>query len=556
MTKIRNFWETLTIKNKLRVFTGSVGAAILLAVMFVAWLVKLFMVDFNDIMEDNSRGGEIVAAINAEIEAFDRYVHSSDSSSVEGWDAIAAQTRKQIYSVPLDYRSLGDERFARLQALRTAYEEYSRSRNQVLADFQADKLYVDKLYDVYSMQEYLAAYAQKYVDVTMLQGNEGYSVLAPIVFSIPYLAAALGVVLFVAVVTISKSVDRNISVPVLKLANASRNIAANNFFIDDVVVDNKDELGEMVTAFNKMKFATGEYIKALEEKREALDQLHAQEVENLEIEKQLETMNLELLKSQINPHFLFNTLNVIAGMANLEDAATTEQMIEALSSLFRYNLKNQEKEALLSQELKIAGDYMYLQKMRFGSRVEYEVQCDVDEEKTMVPTFTFQPLIENAMIHGISPKVEGGRISVHVFAKDDRLMITVADTGVGIDKDVLQAIRQQLDIGHGKTGDKTSENFDRKPDGENVSDKSGDLDRKPEDDNGKDILGEPDSKPEGEASVDLGERTDSSDGKVGIGLGNINRRIKAMYPDSCLSIDSVLGEGTTITISIPLTREG
>ena len=91
--------------------------------------------------------------------------------------------------------------------------------------------------------------------------------------------------------------------------------------------------------------------------------------------------------------FLFNTLNVIAGMANLEDAPTTEQMIEALSSLFRYNLKNQEKEALLFQELKIAGDYMYLQKMRFGSRVEYEVNCEVDEKTTVVPTFTFQPLL-------------------------------------------------------------------------------------------------------------------------------------------------------------------
>ncbi len=556
MTKIRNFWETLTIKNKIRVFTGSVVAAILLAVMFVAWLVKLFMVDFNDIMEDNSRGGEIVAAINAEIEAFDQYVHSSDSSSVEGWDAIVAETRKQIYSVPLDYRSLGDERFARLQALRTAYEEYSRSRNQVLADFQADKLYVDKLYDVYSMQEYLSAYAQKYVDVTMLQGNEGYNVLAPIVFSIPYLAAALGIVLFVAIVTISKSMDRNFSVPVLKLANASRNIASNNFFIDDVVVDNKDELGEMVSAFNKMKFATGEYIKALEEKREALDQLHAQEVETLEIEKQLETMNLELLKSQINPHFLFNTLNVIAGMANLEDAATTEQMIEALSSLFRYNLKNQEKEALLSQELKIAGDYMYLQKMRFGSRVEYEVQCDVDEEKTMVPTFTFQPLIENAMIHGISPKVEGGRISVHVFAEDDILKITVADTGVGIAKDVLQAIRQQLDMGRGESAANRLRETEGEHAGENGDRSFGNVDGKPQDEGDSEILRDADGKPQSMDPSNPIERPAPPDGKVGIGLGNISRRIKAMYPDSHLSIDSVQGEGTTITISIPLTREG
>ncbi len=311
----------------------------------------------------------------------------------------------------------------------------------------------------------------------------------------------------------------------------------------------------MVTAFNKMKFATGEYIKALEEKREALDQLHAQEVENLEIEKQLETMNLELLKSQINPHFLFNTLNVIAGMANLEDATTTEQMIEALSSLFRYNLKNQEKEALLSQELKIAGDYMYLQKMRFGSRVEYEVQCDVDEEKTVVPTFTFQPLIENAMIHGISPKVEGGRISVHVFADGDRLMITVSDTGVGISEDVLQAIRGQLADEGTEAGNEMPEGIDVRA--EIGNEMSGGVEGRIEID-GFDGLGE-DSDPERNPSVsrdDALKQLNQSEGRVGIGLGNINRRIKAMYPDGHLSIDSVQGEGTTITISIPLLGEG
>lgn len=90
------------------------------------------------------------------------------------------------------------------------------------------------------------------------------------------------------------------------------------------------------------KYATGEYIQALEEKRKTLDLLHEEELEKLETEKRLEMTKLELLKSQINPHFLFNTLNVIGGMASLEEAETTEKMIRALSALFRYNLKNQD----------------------------------------------------------------------------------------------------------------------------------------------------------------------------------------------------------------------
>lgn len=130
-----------------------------------------------------------------------------------------------------------------------------------------------------------------------------------------------------------------IMAPIFKLVHASQKIAANDFFIRDVEVDNKDELGELVRAFNKMKYATGEYIQALEEKRKTLDLLHEEELEKLETEKRLEMTKLELLKSQINPHFLFNTLNVIGGMASLEEAETTEKMIRALSALFRYNLK-------------------------------------------------------------------------------------------------------------------------------------------------------------------------------------------------------------------------
>lgn len=83
-----------------------------------------------------------------------------------------------------------------------------------------------------------------------------------------------------------------------KLVHASQKIAANDFFIRDVEVDNKDELGELVRAFNKMKYATGEYIQALEEKRKTLDLLHEEELEKLETEKRLEMTKLELLKAR------------------------------------------------------------------------------------------------------------------------------------------------------------------------------------------------------------------------------------------------------------------
>ncbi|MCR5556940.1 MAG: sensor histidine kinase [Butyrivibrio sp.] len=495
MKKVRNIWENLTIKNKIRVFTISAFVAITAALLFDVWIVELFVIEFSQIMDDNSTSGEIVTAINDEIEAFDSFIRDTGDVDEVLWEKSKQTTYNAIYAVSLNYAHLGDNRFAQLQSLRSAYEVYCSYRNQVITDHNSESMYVSKLYDVYSMQKYLSEYAQRFVDSTMLEGNENYRQLLPVVFRVPFIIAGLSILLFILVVNVSKMLNRSVTQPVLKLAHASQRIAGNDFFIDDVEVDNKDELGDMVAAFNKMKFATGEYIKAMEEKREALDQLHVQEMENLEIEKQLETMNLELLKSQINPHFLFNTLNVIAGTANLEGAKTTEQMTEALSSLFRYNLKTQAKEALLSQELKIARDYMYLQKMRFGARVEFEIKCEVDENLFIVPTFTFQPLLENAVIHGISPKVEGGKVTIWIRSQSDRLLMDVSDTGAGMEAETLEKIRRQLQVGEDTIID-----------------------------------------------ADI----------VGIGLGNISRRIRAMYDGGSLEIDSKENEGTTIKISIPL----
>ena len=183
---------------------------------------------------------------------------------------------------------------------------------------------------------------------------------------------------------------------------------------------------------------------ALEERRKALDLYHAEEMEKLEMAGRLDAMELDLLKSQINPHFLFNTLNVIGGMANLEGAETTEAMIQSLSHLFRYNLKTPEENVSLARELKVVRDYMFIQQKRFGDRITYEIDCQTDAESVLVPTFTFQPLVENAIIHGLASKEEGGHILIRVKERQSQICIAVADNGRGMDQEALRTLRQRL----------------------------------------------------------------------------------------------------------------
>ena len=132
--------------------------------------------------------------------------------------------------------------------------------------------------------------------------------------------------------------------PLLRLVQASRSVAQNDFSGEDLPVRTSDEVGQLTRTFNQMKHAMADYLAAQ-------TALHREEVRNLALEKDLEHTRMEVLKSQVDPHFLFNTLNMISCMARLEDAATTDEMIVRLGSLFRHNLRTKQQEITLEEEL-------------------------------------------------------------------------------------------------------------------------------------------------------------------------------------------------------------
>lgn len=138
------------------------------------------------------------------------------------------------------------------------------------------------------------------------------------------------------------------------------------------------------------------------------------------------------LQSQINPHFLFNTLNIIARTSMFENAENTTKLILYLSAIFRYNLESQSDYITLSKEIEITEKYIYIQKYRFGDRLKFDVQCNVNTDQVYVPRFTLQPLVENAIIHGIEPKESGGSLRVKVFSKNDKIQLRIIDNGTGI----------------------------------------------------------------------------------------------------------------------------
>ncbi len=123
----------------------------------------------------------------------------------------------------------------------------------------------------------------------------------------------------------------------------------------------------------------------------------------------------------------------------------TEEMLVAISSLLRYSLRTSNAFEPLEQELKVVKDYMYIQKMRFGDRIQWDINCSMDLYKEEVPVFMLQPLVENAVIHGIQEKENGGSINIRIEKRGELLWISVADTGKGMDSETLTAIRNAIE---------------------------------------------------------------------------------------------------------------
>ena len=161
--------------------------------------------------------------------------------------------------------------------------------------------------------------------------------------------------------------------------------------------------------------------------------------------KQREKAEMYALQSQINPHFLYNALDSIRGYALLHDMDEISDITEALSRVFRNMISNKHELLSLRQERDNINNYMKIQQFRFNNKFQYSF--DVEEEllnKYMVPRMVIQPLVENAIMHGLERKVERGWVRVAAYATEKRFIIQVIDNGVGMSEERLELLNRTM----------------------------------------------------------------------------------------------------------------
>ena len=156
---------------------------------------------------------------------------------------------------------------------------------------------------------------------------------------------------------------------------------------------------------------------------------------------------LKALQSQINPHFLYNVLDGIRGHALTEGVTELAEMTEALSKIFRYSVSHWENEVTLERELTNVRNYFKIQQYRFNNKFELEVLIQGNEDKTLackIPKLTLQPIIENAIYHGLEMKLDKGLVTIRTRLTEKILLIEVSDDGIGVSQNVLDEVNNSF----------------------------------------------------------------------------------------------------------------
>jgi sensor histidine kinase YesM len=199
----------------------------------------------------------------------------------------------------------------------------------------------------------------------------------------------------------------------------------------------------LATAFNRMAESIRKQLVEIRQKAQIENQLKETEMQNLKIKSTLDEAQLRSLQSQIDPHYIFNTLNAGMQIAMFEGAERTQSFLENFSQTLRYNLGNIRKPATLNEEIENIDNYIYLLKERFGDKIAYVKHVDKDLPEVFMPRMILQPIVENSFIHGIGEKERGGLISLSAACIDGKVCVEISDNGSGMSKKTIAKIMSE-----------------------------------------------------------------------------------------------------------------
>ena len=373
--------------------------------------------------------------------AISEYFRSGNRTNLAEFNNLSNEVR--ILLRDLSYQMESDEQIYLLQSIDHSFKSYfSESSNASFLYNRNNYEYYDKMFYAQKINKYLIRYSDELLEMVLEESVIANTRLTHMQNILSFWNGVVIISLIFFFLSCITYINIHVTKPLNALSSQAKEISKGNFDVKVEVKNSYNTIGILSKAFNGMVKNIKEMMESIQENLKTEKQLLEEQRKNIEYKELLNQATFLALQTQTNPHFLFNTLNSISRTITFGKNDQALLMIDSLATLLRYSLEDAEVTVTLEEEINITKEYLKIQKFRFSDRIESEIICENDiDKKLMIPRFTLQPLVENAIIHGIEPKEEGGRIKIIARREGDYGVIKIMDNGLWIPKSKLEKIK-------------------------------------------------------------------------------------------------------------------
>lgn len=445
----KTFWDNLPITRKLFLEIALTAVALFGSNLLIYAQINRMVGRMDSVYSSNVNLNELSDCLAGVQNNMYRYLEVKDSDSLTAY-----------YRAEQDYKNLLEDLSMAISDNPAQILEKnirSMSENYLLAADEAVQakrgLNVEKYKSSY--EGALRLYRFINHDISVLNGQQfknnsaSYQTLQAALRYLEIVSLIILMIVMLISLAVMMIMTRDIVNPLTNLAQTAKLVGQGNFHVKVPHIQSRDELGIVTGTFNQMVDSLDEYVTRIRESAEKEQEMQARE---LLMQSHLKEAQLRFLQSQINPHFLFNSLNAGVQLAVMEDAEKTSVFLEKMADFFRYNVKKGTEDATIREEVETVENYIYILNVRFAGDIHYVSQVDPAILDYRIPSMILQPLVENAVNHGIRGIEWQGEVRLVVREQEDWVEIRVEDNGKGITEEQICQIYEGSQTSQGSTG--------------------------------------------------------------------------------------------------------
>lgn len=436
-TKDNHGTPFISIRNKLLVIFMIPTIMLLSINAYINAEINTMIDDISGIYASNTMLNELQISLTRVHRYLETFLDTRDTEAIEGYLRNQQEFSNRLEQ--LNGRLLDDDSMITQKNIRSISEEYIRTADRAVEAKRGRN--VVKYKEYYDDADRLFSYINSYIyslNSRQLQCNShNYEALFT---SLKYSETANLTILCMTSALVTLLVfllTRGITDPLQRLAEAAEQVANGSLVAEVSGPVANDEVGIVTAAFNQMVVSLKDN---MEQARQRIALESAMKEKQLLMEAHLKDTQLKYLQSQINPHFLFNTLNACAQLAMLEGADRTYTYVQNVADFYRYNVRKKDGVATLAEEIGLVDNYIYIINVRFSGEIHFIKEIEEGVTDAPMPAMILQPLVENSINHGLRDVEWEKKIWLSVYRENNRICVSVRDNGIGISPEQTQSI--------------------------------------------------------------------------------------------------------------------